>query len=188
MSTQEKKRIYTFEEYIEVEKDTQKRWEYHFGEIYAMAGGSKQHNILTLNMAFQLRNATLDKGCQIFSENVKLELITGKQYVYPDVMLTCNAQDLKDNTDTMVRYPSLVVEVLSETTEAYDHSGKKLAYFGLDSLLYYVLVWQKKPMVEVFERLENSWNYRNYSPKEQQINFPLLDFSLNIAELYSGIA
>ena len=184
MTAQEQKSSYTFEEYLNLEKDTQQRWEFYYGEVFAMAGGSKRHNILTLNMALQLREVARRKDCQVFSENVKLELSEDKQYVYPDVMLTCHPQDLKDETESIVRYPSLVVEVLSETTEAYDQGGKKLSYFGLESLLYYVLVWQKTKTVELFERQENSWNYRHYASNEANIEFPLLGFSLSLAELY----
>ena len=204
MTAQEQKSTYTFEEYLELEKNTGKRWEYYFGEVFAMAGGSKRHNRLVGKMRRILEDKTEPKNCQVFSENIKLELSSAKQYVYPDVMLTCHPQDLEDETESIIRHPSIVVEVLSETTEAYDQGGKKLSYFRLESLLYYVLVWQATTTVEVFEkqvgsrndssrndgsqndssRSNSSWSYRNYSSKEEQIEFPLLDFSILVGDLY----
>jgi Uma2 family endonuclease len=116
----EKKR-YTIEEYFALEETSEIRHEYFDGEIFAMAGTTLNHNRIAQNVGFSLRKSK-KSNCDIFIENVKLEAIKDFYYPYPDVMLTCNPFDLRQKNK--IAHPSLIVEVVSTSTEKYDKTVK----------------------------------------------------------------
>jgi Uma2 family endonuclease len=188
MQAAEKKDKYSYEGYLELENTTQQRWEFYFGEVFAMAGGSMRHNRIIGNIRRLLEEGAGRNGWEVYAENVRLELVSRKRYVYPDLMLTCHPADLADDTGSAAQFPSLLVEVLSETTEAYDQGEKRLAYFQLESLQYYVLVWQKIYTVEIFERKEGFWHYRNHTFLEKHADLPLLGLSLPLSAIYRQVA
>ncbi|MBC7921413.1 MAG: Uma2 family endonuclease [Ferruginibacter sp.] len=134
---------YSFEEYQTLEVSGQVLYEYYFGETFAidephptaMAGGTKQRNRLIKN-AGTLLDGLLDKGCESYNENVKLEAVPGGYYVYPAAILTCDPRDMADNR--LVRYPSLVVEVLSKSTQTHDLGTKLENYRRMPTLQAYL--------------------------------------------------
>ena len=122
METLVKKRKYTYAEYLQLELDTDVRHEFWNGEVFAMAGTSKGHNDIVANINGFLRNHFKPLGCSVHSESVKLELEKENYYVYPDLLLSC---DDADKTDAyLIKNPSLIVEVLSPSTESYDRREK----------------------------------------------------------------
>jgi len=128
----EKKR-YTVEEYFALEETSEIRHEYFDGEIFGMAGTTMNHNRIAQNVGFSLRKFK-KSYCDIFIENVKLEAIKDFYYPYPDVMLTCNPFDLKQKNK--IAHPSLIVEVLSTSTEKYDKTVKLQKYNAITSVQY----------------------------------------------------
>ena len=184
---QKQAQTYSFQNYLTLEKTSQIRHEYERGSVRAMAGGTKRHNRLVNNCTFGLDSQIQEKKCDVFSENVKLELLPQEFYVYPDVVLTCDPQDLKDDKESLIQFPSLIIEVLSEGTALYDQNQKKLAYLRLLSLQYYVFVAQHTVLVEVYERNQQAWLYQNYQNLTATIHFPSLKLSLLLAEVYKGI-
>lgn len=187
MTAQEEKKHSSFEEYLELEKSSEERLEYYFGEVFAMAGSTKRHNRIVGNIRRLLENLIDPTNCDVFSENVKLELLKNARYVYPDVMMTCSTEDLKDDTETIIRHPSIVIEVLSERTADYDTGGKKRAYFQLPSLHYYVIIWQKTCAIEVYERESDFWKLRTYVKPEEMVVFPKFDFKIPVKEVYRQV-
>lgn len=182
---QEPRIRYTLAEYLELELQSELRHEFYQGEIFAMAGTSKLHNVITLNTAFSLKNALKGRGCQVFSENVKLELLRDEYVIYPDIMVECNAGN--EDSTFITRFPELVAEVLSPSTEAHDR-GKKLQYcLALPSLKYYLLISQKAPRVEVYRRTERGGVFDIYDSLDQVIELPLMDLTLSMADLYDQI-
>lgn len=179
--------LLTVEEYFLLEEKSDIRHEYLDGNIYAMAGGTLNHNELVLNFATLLREAFRKKGCRVFAESVNLEAVKHFYYPYPDVLLTCTAEDIK--AKHIVAAPSLIVEVLSESTEEKDRSFKLITYQKIPSVIYYVLVSQYSYQVEVYSRVPNSddWLYRLYENPESSITFSQLNFKLSLANLYDGI-
>jgi Uma2 family endonuclease len=119
------KKHYTVEEYFALEEISEIRHEYFNGEIFAMAGTTLNHNRIAQNIGFSLRSSK-KSHCDIFIENVKLEAIKDFYYPYPDVMLTCNLFDLREKNK--IAHPSLIVEVLSTSTEKYDKTVKLKKY------------------------------------------------------------
>lgn len=146
----------TVEEYLADEERSQERHEYVAGEVYAMVGTTFRHNEIVLNLATALRAALKGRGCRVFASDVKLRVATADAYFYPDVFVNCGGAA---GTTTTASDAPLVIEVLSESTEAYDHGAKMLLYRKLPSLQEYVLVWQDRRVVEVFRRADIGWTH-----------------------------
>ncbi|WP_421826886.1 Uma2 family endonuclease [Larkinella sp.] len=187
MVTGTEKKIYTFEEYEALEREEGIRYEYVDGEVFAMAGTTKRHNTIVQNATFALRAVAKKKGCSVYSESVKQKLKTGEKYVYPDVIYTCEPADLADDSETVVQSPSLLIEVVSESTQRYDIREKRLEYFKIPSLQYYLLVSQKHYCVELYERSADFWKYTIYDGLDAKIELEKLGVTMSLAEIYEGI-
>ncbi len=171
-------------EYLEGEKVAKVRHEYVDGDVYAMAGGTKAHNLISLNLARVLHGHLRNTPCQVFSSDVKVHVAWDwrERFYYPDVVVGCAAGD----TDPyVVEQPKLVVEVLSDSTERDDRSDKFYAYRRLASLEEYVLVAQDVRRVEVYRR-ESGWDLEVYET-EGDFNLRSVGLDLTIAEVYEGV-
>lgn len=175
---------YTFEQYLSLEGESEVRYEFYYGEVFAMAGGTMQHNLIAQNLTVALR-ALRNRGCRVFTENVKLEVAAERYYVYPDVMLTCTLDDLADNCT--VRYPSLIIEVLSQTTEAHDRGKKLDPYLRIPSLQAYLLVSQQEIFVGCYERKGDFWSYRTLENLSDPLRIESLNWETNLADIYEDI-
>ncbi len=131
-------RSYSWEEYLQFERDTEDRYEYHDGNIVAMAGASNRHNKIVTNLILGIKPRIAGKGCDLFSETVKLFRHRSDRYLYPDLMVTCAPLD--QQTKNGVRSPQMVVEVLSPHSAYGDQTFKLREYFRLPSLRHYLIV------------------------------------------------
>jgi Uma2 family endonuclease len=181
------KQYITVEEYFEMEERSEIRHEYYDGEIRAMAGTTLKHNKIVLNIASFIRSKFRTKGCEIFAESIKLEAIKHFYYPYPDVMLTCDKEDI--DADYIIKNPSLIVEVLSKSTAQHDRTFKLRKYKTIPSVQYYLIVSQHEYIVEVFSRFEDSdsWLYDAYENENDVINFNKIDLTLSLSDIYEGI-
>jgi Uma2 family endonuclease len=177
----------SLEEYWLWEDKQLERHEFYQGEVFCMAGGSLNHNEVILNVVTFLRNIFRPKGCRVFSENVKLEVVENEYYTYPDVMLTCHPTDIK--AELLVKRPSLLVEVLSPSSEGYDLGFKWQSYQKISSLQVYMAVCQDKIGVHVYQRsnTEGQWIYQCFYKIEEIITLTKLDFSLSLSDIYENI-
>ncbi|MFB2878547.1 Uma2 family endonuclease [Floridanema aerugineum] len=183
------------ESYLKGEEISPVRHEYIRGEVYAMAGGTQAHNTITGNIFALLRNHVRGSGCRAFVENIKVLIEAADVYYYPDVIVTCDERD-KNLSESFIRYPSLVIEVLSDNTEAFDSAnatlrdrGNKFAdYQQIETLQEYVLVSQKRQRVECFRRnAERRWELYTFVQGEQ-IQLASINFSVDISALYEDVA
>ncbi len=183
----EEQKHFTVEEYLQHEENSEIRHEYYQGELFAMVGTSATHNELVQEITFAFKKHFRPKGCKVFSENLKLEVIRNEYYPYPDVMLTCYNIDL--SAKYIIKFPSLIIEVLSHSTESRDRGWKFARYKKIPTLKYYVLVSQTNVYVEVFTRIEgiDIWKYQSCDTMEAVIDFDEIDFKLPILELYQNI-
>ena len=181
------KKIYTFDEYLALEQAEGIRYEYWDGEVFAMARTTKRHNTLVQSLSRLLYLYARQTGCQVYSENVRQKLRTGNRYVYPDVIYTYDEADLADDLGIIVNSPSLLIEVVSGSTEKTDVHDKRPHYTKIPSLLYYLLVFQKSYRVEVFERNVDFWKYRLIEDLDAIVDLPLLNMTLSMEEIYDGI-
>ncbi|MDD2885414.1 MAG: Uma2 family endonuclease [Dechloromonas sp.] len=165
--------------YLAWEAEQPDRNEYIAGEVFAMVGVRQAHNIATLNIATALRAALKGSPCRVFIESVKTRVEAADCFFYPDVVVTCDARDRA--TPDYISHPLLVIEVLSESTAAFDRGDKFAAYRKLASLQEYVLVDLAAKRVEVFRRnAEQHWVLYEYLEGET-IEFAVLSLNLPVS-------
>ncbi len=185
ISTEGKK--YTFAEYMALEETSVERHDYYHGEMFAMAGATASHHQIAQNINATLINKFKPDGCFVSIEGVRLELVEENFYLYPDVFLTCDERDKKNNL--FKKFPSIIFEVLSDSTALYDKEVKLKYYKRIESLNYYVLVSQKEVMVELYARIDDTqiWKYQTFENMDEVIEFDRLGFTVTIAAIYDGI-
>ncbi|MBD2178921.1 Uma2 family endonuclease [Pseudanabaena sp. FACHB-1998] len=156
--------LMSYEEYRDWEANQEMRHEYFNGEIIPKAGGTKNHNRVSLNFFKFLDDASGkslgDRHCEVYIADVKVQVEPSRKYFYPDVVVTC---DESDRDPQLVMFPCLIIEVLSPSTEAYDRGFKFSQYRQFPSLQEYVLVQTEQPVVEIFQREHNGkWWFAEY--------------------------
>lgn len=188
MVSSDKKRSYTVEEYVGMEERSEIRHEFYRGGLYAMAGGTINHNRLTRRVANLLENQPALKGCGVFSENLKVEVVRDGYYCYPDVVIACHPFDLR-GTNQVIKQPRVIVEVLSKSTALADRGVKWQRYRKLPSLWYYMLVDQYSTTIEQFSRIEETdeWINSLYENGDDLIVFPRLNIEISLRDIYNGI-
>jgi Uma2 family endonuclease len=178
------------EEYLDRERHSPIKHEYIDGEMYAMAGTTKAHNIISLNLAFLLRTGLKGSSCQTFMADVKVNISNNisnqKQYFYPDLVVTCNDSD--DLNAYAIEFPKVIIEVLSESTESFDR-GKKFQYYRtIPSLQDYILVSSQEYLVEIFHRMENNlWLLQTYQGLEAIAQIESLGIDAPLGEIYATL-
>jgi len=177
-------KVITAEEYLSLEEKSESRNEFINGTIIEMPGGSKIHNNLCLNYTFILRGALKGRDCEIFSEGVKVELLPEKNYFYPDVVVSCDERDKFDSH--FLRYPSLVIEVLSDSNYLYDRVDKFLLYRKLETLEQYILVTQQSCHIESYCRSEG-WKKVVFTDLEAWVEIKHLGISIKLEDIYEGV-
>ncbi len=181
------KKKYTFEEYLALERAEGIRYEFWNGDVMAMAGATKRHNMLVNALSRHLYTVARKNGCQVFTENVRLKIPSTEKYVYPDVIYTCEPDDLQNDQGVYVQSPGLLIEVLSASTGADDDHKKRLQYFKIPSLQYYVLIHQDAYKVEVYERSADFWAYRLYEGISTSIPMPNINVTISMSAIYEDI-
>jgi|SRR6476661_5433060 len=174
------------EDYLAAEKVRPIKHEYRQGEIYARAGASKPHAIITGNVSVLLRNHLRGSGCMLYMADMKVRNETSNFFYYPDVAVSCDERD-KNADEDFIRYPRLIVEVLSPTTAAFDRGEKFADYRTSESLQEYVLINQERVSVECFRRnAEGLWVLYPYT-QGQEVQLKSVNFSCAIETLYEDV-
>ncbi len=176
---------FTYDDYLEWEKRQPDRHEYIGGEVFAMAGTSDRHNEISLNLTTLLRQHLRGTPCRAYMADVKTRVEAADCCFYPDVQVTCAESDLTDRYAK--RSPVLVVEVLSESTAAFDLGKKFAAYQQLDSLREYVLVDQDRIQVQIFHQREGRWWVDNIGPGGR-LRLESVDLDCPIEALYEDLS
>ena len=173
------------EEYLAAEQDSFIKHEYIQGQVYAMEGASDAHVTVAGNLFALLRNHLRATGCRVYMADMKAQIESANVFYYPDVMVTCDARDR--NSTYFKRYPCLIVEVLSPTTEAFDRGNKFADYRRLETLQEYVLINPETMSVECFRRnSEGLWVLYPYGEGEE-VRLASVNFSCLIADLYEDV-
>jgi|SRR6478672_164274 len=173
------------EEYLEGEKTSPIKHEYIQGRIYAMAGASDAHVTITANLVTLLRNHIRGSGCRIYFADMKARIESLNNFYYPDVMVTCDSRDTEN--EYFKCYPSLIIEVLSPSTEAFDRGDKFSDYQELESLQEYVLISQNRQRIDCFRRnVEGRWELYSYR-ESQELQLTSLDFTCSLAAVYEDV-
>lgn len=177
------------EEYLAFERGTDARHEYLDGHVYAMAGESIEHSRICVNVAGELRSRLKGSPCEVLSPNMKVVTSPSGLFSYPDVVVICGEPRFYDERRDILTNPTVVFEVLSPSTEAYDRGEKFLRYrTQVATLLEYVLVSQHRPLVEHYVRqTDGSWSYSSAGDLSEAIDLPSIDCRLPLSEIYDRI-
>lgn len=167
------------QDYLAAERTAETRHEYVDGEIFAMVGASRRHAAIVARMGFPIRQAALRRGCDAYMNDVKVRVEAANAYYYPDLVVTCHPGD---DDPYVVQAPTLVVEVLSDSTEAVDRREKRVNYQTIPSLREIVLVSQSERRVEIYRREGTHWVADVVT--EGEVMLAALDLSLPLDALY----
>jgi Uma2 family endonuclease len=171
-------------EYLDWEPTQEDHYEYWDGEVVAMSGGTRNHNRISLNFSKLLDDALVNRDCEVYIADVKVQVEPGRKYFYPDVVVTC---DKGDNDAQIVQFPCLIIEVLSPSTEAIDRGAKFARYRQFPSLQEYVLVQVDRPKVEVFRRNDrNQWVLSEYD-LDDRLLLESIGVEIAISDLYRQV-
>lgn len=174
------------EVYLEQERQSPIKREYLDGQVYAMAGTSKVHNRISGNLYLLIRNGLKGSPCQTFIADIKVRIEQGKRFFYPDLLVTCDAKD--DSDLTYVDHPTVIVEVLSDSTELFDRGKKFQCYRLIPQLQDYVLVSSREYLVEVLHRVEGDrWLLSLYDGLDAIAAINSLNLEFSLAEIYADI-
>ena len=176
------------EEYLTGEREDNIRHEYFAGEVFAMAGASREHNQISTNIVRLLGNQLLEKPCSVFASDMKVKVKKKKKYSYPDIVVVCEKEEYEDEHNDVLLNPVVLIEILSDSTEAYDRGDKFSHYQDIPSFTEYILVSQYIFKMERFTRQpDNSWVYTIYQGKEDILSVETVDCALPLAEVYRKV-
>lgn len=178
---------YTPEQYLAMERSADFKSEYDGGFITAMAGASTRHNLIALNMASEIRSRLKGRRCMVFMSDMRLCVNSTGLYTYPDVMAVCGEGEYLDaEVDTLLN-PTLIVEVLSTTTESYDRGRKFGHYRRLASLKEYVMVAQDEVRVERYNRQGDFWVLAEFTSLDDTLRLESIECEIPLREIYDKV-
>jgi len=175
------------EEYLAAEREAATRSEYFNGEVYAMAGASREHNQITFNIAGGLHAQLRGRPCVAYVNDMRLKVSETGLYAYPDVMALCGEPHFEDSAADTLTNPSVIIEVLSESTERYDRGDKFAHYRRLASLRDYVLVSQRRPRLEHYTRRGEDWVLHEIDGLDAVLRLPDIGCELPLADIYDKL-
>jgi Uma2 family endonuclease len=187
MSTVEKPRL-TPEEYLAIERKAEFKSEFYGGEMFAMAGASRRHNLIGLNIAGSLLRQLAGRPCETYHTDMRVRVTATGLNTYPDVTVVCGKREFLDTHEDTLLNPTVLFEVLSPSTESYDRGRKFDHYCQIESLQEYVIVAQAKPYVLRFTRdAEGEWRVRMSSELTDSVELGSIDCKLALAEIYNRV-
>jgi Uma2 family endonuclease len=182
---QQKPNLLSPAQYLDREEKSPVKCEYVDGEIYAMSGATRRHNLLAGNLFYRAREAANNhKDCQVFGSDMKVHVETYNCFYYPDLSVCCDRSDL--NELFLVR-PCFIVEVLSPSTASIDRREKRASYATLETLREYVIVDQNRMRVELYRRESNGWQGYVLNQPDDVVESSCLGLRLTVQQIYEGV-
>jgi Uma2 family endonuclease len=178
----------TPEEYLARERVAEQKSEYLAGQVYAMSGASRWHSAIATNLIAMLANGLRRKGCSVYGSDMRVKVNALGKYTYPDLSIACGEQKFDDQQQDTLLNPTVIVEILSKSTEHYDRGKKFDHYRALESLREYLLVSQDEPLIQKFVRAEDeTWIFSEASGLGEGIRLSSVGCELSLADIYVGI-
>lgn len=176
------------EEYLAIEREAEFRSEYFDGVMYSLAGGTLSNSHIMGNLAGKFRSALKKRPCLVMPADARVRVGKGRMYCYPDVVVACEPRQFAENDkDTLVN-PTVVIEVLSPSTEAHDRGTKSEQYRTIESLQAYALVSQNAPHVEIYHRnAAGEWVVSDVNGLDAACDFDGLGIKIPMAEIYDKV-
>ncbi len=179
---------YTMNEFLQLTETREFKFEYWNGEMLPVAATTQAHAEVAGNLTAIFKNKLKSKGCKSFQESVFLRIKNKNTLFLPDVLITCNPEDISSQS-RFVDNPSIIIEILSESTELFDRSEKWNYYRQIPSLRYFLMVSQKEPMIEVYGRphSQSLFYFQDFKGLDSIVVLLELDLQIPMAEIYDGI-
>jgi Uma2 family endonuclease len=175
-------------EYLAVERKQKYKSAYWNGELYAMAGASEGHNLITANVIAELGMQLRGRSCKVYPSAMRVQIKATGLYTYPDVVVVCGKPQFEDEEADTLLNPTVVVEVLSKSTETYDRGKKFENYRTLDSLTEYVMIAQDRVHVEHYVRQQdNQWLLSETKELQDVIELPTIQCTLTLIDVYDKV-
>ena len=181
------KTLISEEEYLELERKAFEKSEYYKGEVFAMAGATKEHNKIVASIISALGQHLKGKGCFFFPSDLRVHNPNNTLYTYPDAIVVCGKEEYLDNKFDTLLNPTILFEVLSTSTENYDRGIKFKLYRSIPSLQNYVLVSSTEYLAEVYTRSNDTWILTTAKDKNKHIHISAIDYDLQLSEVYEQI-
>lgn len=177
----------SIQEYLRLERQAETKSEYLDGQMIAMTGASRRHNLIVVNLLRELANQLKHRPCELFPSDLRVRIPSANVYTYPDVSAVCGEPLFEDGEVDTLLNPTFVLEVLSPSTEAYSRGRKLRWYQSLDSLSELVLVSQDLPLIEQYVRQGDGWLLRTAEGLAAVLPLPSIQSELALAEVYHKI-
>jgi Uma2 family endonuclease len=175
-------------DYLSIERAASFKSEFFAGEMFAMAGGSPMHSLIAANLIRELGTKLKGSPCRPFTSDLRVKVEASGLYTYPDVSVICGPLQFAADTEDTVINPVVLIEVLSDATEAYDRGEKFRHYRQMPSLQEYLLVSQRLPRIEHYlRRPGDEWTLRTAESKEATLPLPSLEVTLQLNEVFAGV-
>lgn len=175
------------EEYLAFERKATTKHEYLNGQIVAMSGASFAHNFITVNIATSLNIQLMEGECRVATSDMRVKVTQIDSYFYPDVVVVCGEPRAEDDTFDTLLNPTLIVEVLSPSTEGYDRGEKFEHYQQIASLKDYILISQDEVHVEYYYRQENEWLQTEFVGLEDVLSVLSIGCELRLSDIYRRV-
>ena len=190
MTAFQPKHVYSFEEYLELEKSNEEKFEFWDGSVWSMSGARYAHNQIVMNLSLELGGKLRDKGCHVLPSDMRIKVPAYAPYRYPDLTALCGTPEIEQigGIDMLVN-PQLIVEVLSETTEAFDRGDKFTYYKSIATFSEYLLVAQHRPHVTQFVKHgDGFWANFEFNDLSETLELRSVPATLDLTSIYRGVS
>lgn len=179
----------TSEEYLAFERSSEYKSEYLNGEIFAMTGASRKHNLIATNIVVSLGNQLMGRSCELYVSEMRVKVNAVGLYTYPDLAVVCGEPQLEDEYFDTLLNPTVLIEILSKSTERYDRIAKSDYYRRLTSLAEYLLIAQEQYRVEQYTRQsDDHWLLTEIHSLEGVVDLQSIECSLQLRDVYEKIS
>jgi len=187
MSSAASRLRYSPQEYLARERTSPIRHEYDNGEIFAMAGASRRHNLIAENLSREIGNQILDRPCEAYSSDMRVWIEATGLYTYPDFVVVCGEPRFQDSDLDTLLNPMVVAEILSATTEAYDRGVKFGHYRRIPSLREFVLISQDRMLVERYTRQGEDWLLTELTRPDQVLRLESIGCEVPLSRIFAKV-
>lgn len=172
-------------EYLEFERASDTKHEYFAGEVFAMSGASEAYNLISVNLITSLKTQLKGKSCKVYGSDMRVKIEATRLYTYPDVSVVCDKAEFADKIFDTLTNPTILIEILSPSTERYDRGKKFQDYRELTSLREYLLVAQSSPRIEHYLLMDDGkWTLTDTKGIDASLILPSINCTLSLSDVY----
>lgn len=181
-------KLLTPADYLAFERKSETKHEYYAGTVYTMAGATERHNLISLNIASELRTQLRKRPCRVYTNDMRVKVNETGLYTYPDVIVVCGNPQFEGNESDILLNPVVIVEVLSKSTERYDRGKKFQHYRTVDTLIEYLLVAQDSYHIEHYVRqADGQWLLSEATHLQETVHLPTINCDLRLEDVYDKV-